>query len=721
MKKSICFQVLLAALLPCRLSAQQPSWEWVNPYPTGQQINQVYFFDPMEGIVFGDGGTLLGTTDGGTTWHQTDVPRDVFLIKAIFVDRDNGWVLGRSNQYSGSRVLKTSDGGRSWGEQVLPPDYRTPYDFTFQDAQNGLIVGDNGLIFRTTNGGNTWLDKSLTSGVIPLFYSVQLSSATDGLALGRAYSNNQVFVIGRTFDGGDTWRLQFSGLQNEMRSSDRLGNGALITVGAGGLILKSQDEGNNWCFPMGMTSQTLNAVDFYNDLLGITVGEAGTIMISNDGGAVWQEILSGYTTSLKSVYYLNENDVVAGGSQSPGYGVASPNILWSTDGGDTWSNKARYIDQPLNIFAISMVSDARVWVAGNNYIYATSDSGVTWKPLHFSQSDDLRDVVFVDSANGVAVGTRYGQSLVLRTTNAGSTWQPQSFANIYGLYRVSFPIADTGYAVGDGGALLKTTNRGQSWSRLNSGTTNPLFDVEFVSPRIGWVADGNSVLKTTDGGATWSSYQITTSEFIRQLSIVSASVGFAASDYSLYKTTNAGVTWTQLPIYQYGIQDILFVDENQGWAASYQGILITRDGGLSWQTELPTSGYFQFFRFARVPNGRLWVGGSNGAILKYSSDVMVGVTERTTNNLPKDFLLFQNYPNPFNPSTEIGYDLPKSAHVILTIHNILGQEIARLVDQQQEPGRRRVSWHSENVASGVYMYRLQADNFTQTRKMTLMR
>ncbi len=95
-------------------------------------------------------------------------------------------------------------------------------------------------------------------------------------------------------------------------------------------------------------------------------------------------------------------------------------------------------------------------------------------------------------------------------------------------------------------------------------------------------------------------------------------------------------------------------------------------------------------------------------------------------SLPESFELFQNYPNPFNPTTEIEFNLSVSAHVSLTVFNILGQEVIRLADKEYPAGQHSVTWNSEDrfgnaVASGIYLYRIKAGDISASRKMVLLK
>jgi hypothetical protein len=97
-----------------------------------------------------------------------------------------------------------------------------------------------------------------------------------------------------------------------------------------------------------------------------------------------------------------------------------------------------------------------------------------------------------------------------------------------------------------------------------------------------------------------------------------------------------------------------------------------------------------------------------------------------TFNLPEDFFLGQNYPNPFNAETQIEYGLPKDCQVDLIIYNILGEKVRVLVDEYQNAGRWNIFWDGKNqqgqvVASGIYLYRINAGSFTKTAKMSFLK
>jgi len=102
--------------------------------------------------------------------------------------------------------------------------------------------------------------------------------------------------------------------------------------------------------------------------------------------------------------------------------------------------------------------------------------------------------------------------------------------------------------------------------------------------------------------------------------------------------------------------------------------------------------------------------------------VVVGISDQGRNELsPKSFTLFQNVPNPFNSRTTLGYRLPQTAEVTLTIYNTNGQRVSTLVGEIQNPGDYRIQWDARDLPSGVYFARLQANQFISIRKILLIK
>jgi methionine-rich copper-binding protein CopC len=114
-------------------------------------------------------------------------------------------------------------------------------------------------------------------------------------------------------------------------------------------------------------------------------------------------------------------------------------------------------------------------------------------------------------------------------------------------------------------------------------------------------------------------------------------------------------------------------------------------------------------------------GGTSGWSAAFSfTTAGVSAVERFDSELPLQYALQQNYPNPFNPSTVIRFATPKSGDVTLNVYDLLGKEVAVLVSQQLHAGNYSVQWRAD-VPSGTYIYRIQAQDFVETRKMLLIR
>jgi len=129
-----------------------------------------------------------------------------------------------------------------------------------------------------------------------------------------------------------------------------------------------------------------------------------------------------------------------------------------------------------------------------------------------------------------------------------------------------------------------------------------------------------------------------------------------------------------------------------------------------------SGGVYVNIHTAANPDGEI-----RGQLLTNLLQFPISVQDDRILQLPASFELKQNYPNPFNPTTLIEYDLQKSDRILLTIHNLLGQEVARLVDKNQNAGVHSISWDASAMSSGIYFYGLQAGNLSRTRKMVLLK
>jgi hypothetical protein len=106
-------------------------------------------------------------------------------------------------------------------------------------------------------------------------------------------------------------------------------------------------------------------------------------------------------------------------------------------------------------------------------------------------------------------------------------------------------------------------------------------------------------------------------------------------------------------------------------------------------------------------------------LYNFASSGITGVGNQA--QAPLEFTLAQNYPNPFNPTTVFSYQLPVASEVKLVVYDMLGREVAKLMEGVEEPGYKSVEWNAGAVASGVYFYRLTAADFAQTRKLLVLR
>ncbi len=215
-------------------------------------------------------------------------------------------------------------------------------------------------------------------------------------------------------------------------------------------------------------------------------------------------------------------------------------------------------------------------------------------------------------------------SLLSTFSNAQGVWEVQNPLPTCEPLNGSYWLNSTNlWAVGDNGTILKTVD-GNTWTKLNSGTTSYLYGVYFFDANIGWAVGSNgTILKSTNGGSTWTSETSGTTQELYKVHFIDSNTGFivggtyASGSGIILKTTNGGNTWNiLLSGYAYNFYDFDFIDTNNGWVVGDHGtILKTQNGGNAWTAQVSnTTNDLYTIQFINSNIG--WAIGSSGRILK---------------------------------------------------------------------------------------------------------
>jgi|GEM_PF-6670221 len=377
----------------------------------------------------------------------------------------------------------------------------------------------------------------------------------------------------------------------------------------------------------------------------------------------------------------------------------------STDGGQNWENPPLTILAPLKLKSLSS-SFLYGLRPDSNFIMTNANQGVSaWTVLRPSVNMTLADVHYINSSPGQAWAVGDSPYVAITANNWSSAPQIVRFSAPFdsvSLTSVQFFDNSFGFVAGrsrkfgsNASVILSTTDGGLTWqdrSLPDTCGTTPLIAVDFVNSNLGWAAQtcGTSatVYKTTDGGANWVPQYTNPLFLIFSIDAVNSLYAWAAGQFgvggAIVKTSNGGGNWSVTqPAFSGRLLSIAMRDTAYGFAC-----------------------------------------GQSATLLVYSpvgTDVADG-----RQNRPGSFELSQNYPNPFNGQTRILFTLKKSEPVNLTVYNILGQPVKKLLDETRPAGKNEVSWDGRDdrgisVPSGVYLYKLSTLGEKQIRKMVLLK
>jgi len=405
-----------------------------------------------------------------------------------------------------------------------------------------------------------------------------------------------------------------------------------------------------------------------------------------------------------------------------------------------WIRVAQLGNQFTNLNAVEFVDSLYGWTAqGGSAIYRTSDGGNNWVAYSGSPMG-VNSISMVDTLNGWCVGAQGSTGKIIRTTDGGITWVEQQIVNNRSYNGTAAQTKLRNVTSGstrnfspDTGKVAKTTNGGTNWiERTISDSINQLRKVQFIDSLHGWVTvfGPGGVLRTTDGGQSW--VPASTAPLFNAISFMDTLNGWGIGTSTVFRTTNAGFSWAPLsnvedPIWGPIISSALsFVDSLNGWAFGtmfYQGdltavIFRTTDGGLSWAREFVGGGSRHIYSGKLLDRCHGWAVGDFGSVFAYR--IITGVPEHL-DRVPKSFSLHQNYPNPFNPTTSIEYEVLRRSHMTITVYDVNGKEVAKVVDAEHEAGAYRLSFDARNLSSGVYYYTMKTPSYTVTKQMALIK
>ena len=701
-------------------------WQWQYPKPQGNTLKDIFVFDKGTAIAVGDLGTVIKTTDGGNSWdvqHHAG-GTDAGLNSVYFLDALNGWTVG------GNVVLKTRDGGNTWLQ--VKTDTTLGYNSVyFVDADTGFVFGEDGIILRTTNGGSSWDTRSIDNYIgiyldVFQFNAVTFLDKQTGFLVGYGYYGNEIY---KTTDCGRTWQWNeqiimpkiFTHL-NDITFLDK-SNGFI--VGGQGVFLKTTDGGNSWL--RDTVGGNGYSVFFTDTLTGWTTGN-GNILHTIDGGKNWTAVNSNQITN-DALFKVRFSD------QNYGWFVGGTGIIYiTTDAGNNWIAQRQ---KAFEFSSIYFIDETTGWAVGDSgVVFSTTDSGISWNKLYQNDSLSLSSIYAIDNQNVFAVGlirtkpwpSNDVATVILQTTNGGQTWIRPTFNSPVGLNSIVFINDSTGLISGNKGTILKTTDKGYTWNKISLYISVGNLDrIQFINENIGWIG---SIIKTTDGGSSWTTQNIPSVLSFPSSYFVNEQIGWLVGDSymgsNIYKTTNGGANWTPCGSTYSGYNfSIFFSNENTGWIGGYnnsnqRSIIKTADGGNTWVGQDIPSKWVTDLYFLNENTG--WATGGEG-IFKTINGGVNGIKDISGHSpsIPKEIELYQNYPNPFNPSTIIEYRLAQRQQVNLQIFNILGQEIALLVDEIQNVGSYKINWKPGKVTSGVYFYRLTTPSQGVVKKMLLIR
>ena len=414
------------------------------------------------------------------------------------------------------------------------------------------------------------------------------------------------------------------------------------------------------------------------DRLPNTISTATISDIAISGDSMW--ITSGYGSAFNGV---------------------QGEIYFSSDRGNTFSIQTTLY----GTHAIHMLDSHNGWCGGvEGQLYQTTNGGEVWVRRPFGFGGTLMDIDFpAGSDTGFCTGFN-GRVKILTSTGLTSVNMQGYVSNIY-----SVSCIDSKHAFVAGEEIIGPITNGVFMIDQTYPGTNGIYAIDMVDTLLGWCVGSPT------GAGTWDS-----------------------SGCMIIKTID-GHVWEEQVNPVRGTSGTLMavkaLSNLQVWAVGTSGVILhTTDGGENWFREGEGLSNEMLYGIWVVSPQEVYVTGNDRTILKYG--LLTGVEQQPTQ--PTEFKLEQNYPNPFNPVTTIRYTIPtppsssplakgrnEVGFVTLKVYDVLGNEVATLVNEEKSAGTYEVMFNPESSirypASGIYFYQLKAGDYLETKKMILMK
>jgi photosystem II stability/assembly factor-like uncharacterized protein len=713
MKKFIFLFLIISSV-----SFSQSAWNCFLSTPTTNNYSCVKFIDINTGFICGEIGTILRTTNGGINWVFIETNSDRLFTCIYPVNSSVVYAITAApNNGQGSQLYKSSNSGVNWFVQkFFPSSYFRA--ISFLNINSGYISGDGGAVFFTSDGGLNWTDRS--TGISNSLQNIQFINNQTGFVSTGDQSGTGNFL--KTTNGGLNW-ISLISLDSYFISFYFKDSNTGIICGGKQLsvpnppyyyyqekIFRTSNGGQTWDSTLFSTGGLCRTIcNFGNNVY--VFGEASSKK-SLDFGLTWINLGLAVRPTPRYSCYTDTNI---------GYIVGdSGRIIKNTSTQIGISQNYLFSKYPITSTSFINANIGYMVLSNGNfyqfsYIYKTTNSGINWFQSYSGYEQLFKNVMF--SGNyGVVNGSRQ----LLLTQNGGNNWSYYWYPTSYDINKSCILPNTKAFAVGDNNVIAQSYNFG-TWSAYPISGVGHLKDIAFPDENTGYIiSNNNKYLKSTNSGNNWI---INTFPYdnIECMYFLNPSTGFICASYKLLKTTNGGVNWIEKPSNNtHLLKSIYFLDTSKGF---YIGYYVppgyTTNGGANWSNiNLHYSKQIFCINFINSSTG--YITGECGTIFRTTNGGIVWVNN-IESKIPENFSLSQNYPNPFNPSTNIKYQIKNNGLVTLTIFDILGKEITTLVKEKQSPGTYEENWDGSAYPSGVYFYKLTAGEFTEIKKMVLIK